>query len=259
MTIRAIEPSRFAGKKWVERGDFTFAANEMVCLLAPDEVPLASHTFPIGVLEVNGQHQFVALFSLERGNNHFVSPQGRWLARYKPAVFRAYPFKLAETPEKKKVLCFDESSGALAEAGLPFYEDDKVTVSEELSKKIGFINAVENGIKHAGKVAQLFESQKLLVPWITIQESDGDREKTETIHRIDGDKLNELPEKDLVALHEARALPLAYALHFSLANIDFLRRLKTLQDGDLVTGEQNLDGILSDSAHEEHSLNFDNL
>ena len=74
--------------------------------------------FPMVLVERQGGFELVALFGLQNGQNLFVDPQGRWMARYIPARLRSYPFSLAfREGMPDPLLCVDESSRLIGEVG----------------------------------------------------------------------------------------------------------------------------------------------
>ena len=220
--IHPITPERYKNKCWKQNADFAFAAGEMHCPLTAGEIVKASLTLPVAFVKSGEQWLPTALLGYETGRNLLVGKDGQWVAKYKPAAFRAYPFMLAEAEDSRRLVCFDEDSGLLSDEGTAFFDDDSGNASEELKEVMEFLSLYENGRLTALSVCERLVAENLIVPWeVELVLSKGNKKLT-GLYKIDEGLLNELPAETLASLRDCGALTMAYAQMFSMLNLQSL-------------------------------------
>jgi len=141
MAIVPISLSGFGNKRFKRYDSYAFAAKDAIVPLAVRELPRAAMVMPIAFVQADEGFVPVAVQGLSPGKNLFVALDGRWVGRYVPAAYRGYPFLLANTPEGKQVLCFENSSGLLSDnEGEPFFEGNQPT--KAVNDVLNFLNQV---------------------------------------------------------------------------------------------------------------------
>ena len=125
--LTAISAENFSGKAWRRYTGYAFAAGETLIPLVVAELAQAVPAMPLGFVQSGEGFQLVAVTALQPGANLFVAPNGRWLGAYVPAALRGYPFRLVKPQDREdSVLCIDEASGLVVEAGQgeTFFDED---------------------------------------------------------------------------------------------------------------------------------------
>ncbi|MCA8866657.1 MULTISPECIES: SapC family protein [unclassified Halomonas] len=260
-----LSPSTHQTKGWLKTADYLFMADQAAIALVAEELPHALVTMPVGFRQrQDGNFELIAICSLGDEKNLFVHPDGRWMASYKPALVRSYPFLLRHDLTKKQyVLCVDESSGLIVDhhdgQGEPFFNESGEP-AELLSQIIEFLTKWERQRFVTQKAVDMMASLKLLTPWnINMQTEEGVTTRTVTgFYRIDEKALNALPVSELNALRQVNALPIVYAQLFAQHRLDVLVRLYGLHNQWASKGAENVDlESLFDSGDDSISFDFD--
>src|SRR5450830_1248973 len=126
MQLAAVTREQFADKAWRRPAGYPSAAKSNILPVVVSELAKLVPVMPLGFVKTEAVFQLVAITSLQPGANYFVSPVGRCLGEDVPATLRAYPFHLVKPQDRdEKVLCFDESSGLVVDAGQgeAFFDD----------------------------------------------------------------------------------------------------------------------------------------
>jgi len=227
MAITPISPSAFGAKRFKRYDSYAFAAKDAMAPLVLKELPRASMTLPIAFAKVRDGYVPVAVMGLGNEKNLFVAPDGRWVGRYVPAAYRGYPFVLANGPEDKQILCFDDSSGLLTETeGEPFFnEEDKPT--DAINDILNFLTQLAVNRQATQRVCALLVEHDLIEPWpIELKgETEAAGRQLEGLFRINEAALNQLAEKPLHALHQGGALPVIYCQLLSMQHLPVLGEL----------------------------------
>ena len=269
--LQAITRERHATQRWQRNARFTFAAQDTAAPLVLQELACAALHLPIALMAVgavdagsatttaagsseapvaNGgraplpatKFQPVALLGLVRGENLFVSPQGQWTAPYTPAVYRAYPFVVAQAPDGAQVLCVDEDSGLLANNrsgngggsgnggdGEAFFAEDGQP-SRALTEVYTFLNHVRANRTVTEAVCALWHAHQLIVPWPLRVHTDQGEVVLQGLFTLDEARLNQLPAAALAALRDGGALAPAYAVLFALQHVPALLQRKRARE-----------------------------
>ncbi|UOD50400.1 SapC family protein [Orrella daihaiensis] len=227
MAIVPISQSEFGNKRFKRYESYAFAAKDALAPLVLKELVRATMVMPVGFAMVQDAFVPVAVLGLGNGKNLFVAPDGRWVGRYVPAAYRGYPYVLANGPEDKQILCFDDSSGLLSETeGEPFFgEDGKPT--QAINDILNFLTQLAVNRQATQRVCALLQEHGLIEPWpIKLKGKEGEPERNlEGLFRINEVAFNQLDEKSLHVLHQGGALPVIYCQLLSMQHLPVLGEL----------------------------------
>ena len=164
---------------------------------------------------------------IEEFGNLFVGPDGRWLVNTIPAVYRAYPFRLARTPGTEQMsVCVDEDGGLIRDAGAgeAFFSPEG-EISTSLKPLVELLKAIENGRASLEQAGRALAQAGLLVPWdIKLRVGERDLE-VKGAWRVDEGRLRALDDAAFLALRQDGALGIAYAQMLSMNRVEVLARL----------------------------------
>ncbi|MEO5343110.1 MAG: SapC family protein [Gammaproteobacteria bacterium SHHR-1] len=221
-----ISKEQHADKGWRRYSSYAFAAGDNLAPLVMQELPRAALTLPIGFIQVEEHFVPVAVQGLAQGKNLFVAADGRWLAGYIPAAYRAYPFKLARTETDQQVLCIDEDSGLICAQGEgEAFFDTESKASQAVSDVLNFISQVEANRQATQTLCDRLAEQGLFQPWpIKIKLAEGERD-IGGLFRIDEARLNNLEPEQFEAVRQAGGLPLIYCQLLSMQHLAILGKL----------------------------------
>jgi len=264
MAITPISQSAFGSKRFKRYDSYAFAAKDAIAPLVLKELVRACMVMPIGFAKV--QEAFVPVVVLGLGNekNLFVAPDGRWVGRYVPAAYRGYPFVLANGPQDKQILCFDDSSGLLTDTeGEPFFnEDGKPT--DGINDVLNFLTQLAVNRQATQRVCALLAEHNLIEPWpIKLKgEEQAPERNLEGLFRVNEAAFNQLEEKPLHALHQGGALPVIYCQLLSMQHLPVLGELAKAREAaeqqaalpKNKAGEIDLSFLADDT-----TISFDNL
>lgn len=228
-TFQAISSTTHADKRWKRYDSYAFAAHDALAPLVAQELPRAVLYLPIAFVAQDGQFTPVAVLGIQPGQNLFVAPEGRWLAAYTPAAYRAHPFALANLPDGQQVLAFDTDSGLLTEAeGEPFFDADG-RPSQAVQDILAFLTQVQTNRELTQRICKALDDHQLLQPWPIVVHGDGGERQVEGLYRIDEAALNGLAAEALKALQQAGALPMVYSQLLSMQHLPLLGQLAQAQ------------------------------
>jgi len=258
---QVISLERHQDKYWHQPTNFLFCRTDAVAGLAAREIPKAMMALPIAFVLKDGTYSPVALLGLEAEKNLFVAKDGRWLSSYIPAVYRAYPFALANKNTEEQVLCIDEASGLITAdpGGRPFFDNENKPAANLLDM-LKFTQGLESNRLHTVQCCAILQRHNLIEPWpIHIELQNGDApQKIEGLYRISESTLNALPAEELKEVRDTGMLVLAYGQLFSMQHVaDF---------GALVQAHANAEKHLAQQAKpalglmsESGTISFENL
>lgn len=200
---------------------------------------------PLGFVPTENTFHLVAITSLQSDTNLFVAPDGRWLGAYVPATLRGRPFWLVKPKDRENsILCFDESSGLLVEAGQgEAFFDEAGAPSQPVKEMLEFCSQTEfNRVATQAAVDALNEAG-LVRPW-PISAKNGDKAiAVEGIFKVDETALNALPDKAFLLLRNSGALALAYSQLLSMNQFNVLEKLVTMQEQLLAKAAISITGM----------------
>ena len=244
-----IAKSDFETQGWQQYSSYEFAAADAVVALIAQELPKAMQSLPIAFIQQNESYTPVAVQGLEPGQNLFVV-NGTWVAPYTPAVYRGYPFALAEGEDDQLHLCIDMDSGLVGE-GEEFdqqFFDESGEPAQAVKDVLNFLEQVHRNRAVTDRMCAALAAEDLIQPWpLKVQTADGER-NIEGLFRIDEARLNSLDAAALHRVHTAGALPMAYCQLLSMSNIQTLgmiaRKLEEIKNQPPTpSNEVDLDGF----------------
>ncbi|WP_051911481.1 SapC family protein [Methylomicrobium agile] len=223
---QALSFKHHVNKRWLRPANYAFAAADTVAVLSLNELPHTLAAMPIGFIKQDERFLPAAIQSLHSGRNWFVGPDQRWLGDYIPAVYRAYPFRLAKTEEDKRILLIDADSGLIAEgvAGEAFFTAEGQP-TPFIQSIVDFLSLLEQDRQRTVDVCEALQSYDLIQPWpITVKVLDRNI-PFKGLYKINETALNALSGEALRELMQVGALSAAYCQLFSVRNLTLLGRL----------------------------------
>lgn len=228
-----VSRDRHAGRSYLRPVGYGVAAMEAVAPLVAAELPRAALAMPIAFVEQEGRFRLVALLSLQPGQNLYVGPDGRWLGAYVPAALRGYPFALLrQEATAQSVLCVDETSGLVVDAGTPgaepFFAEGEGPAAA-LGQVLDFLSKVEANRAASERAIDALAAAEVITPWQIGVETPAGRQNVAGLHRIDEARLNTLKDENFLGLRANGALAIAYAQLLSMGQISIFQNLAQLQ------------------------------
>lgn len=219
-TYQALSKKVHAGHRLKAQTGFAFASGEALAPLVQQELAKACTDLPIAFVQ-KGEHVVpMAIQGFEPGKNVRVAPNGQWLGKYIPALYRAYPFALMPDQNGKLALCFDENSPLINATEGDALFDAEGQPSETTKNILSFLNQLEQNQKLTQRLCQSLADHKLLQPWPLKVQLEGGVEKTiEGLLRVDEAALNALGGPALQALQRSGALGFAYMQLLSMQHL----------------------------------------
>ncbi|MGQ9658681.1 MAG: SapC family protein [Thermochromatium sp.] len=221
--IVTISRERHGKKGWKRHASYAFAAHTALVPLVAAELPKAALSLPIAFVRQGERYLPMAVLGIEPTTNLFVAPDGRWLGAYLPAALRSHPFLLARTESGELVLCVDEESGLVTEAGQgePFFTDSGEP-AEGLKQILEFLQQIERNREQTLLVCDTLKRLGLIQPWpIRLKMGEGERQ-IQGLFRIDEAVLNQLADESLLELRRVGGLPLVYCQLLAMQHIESL-------------------------------------
>lgn len=220
---RPIDSSTDAAVRIAAPETLDFCADQTSALLGLAEVVACSRELPVLFAKLENGVAPVALLGLpEKGNSAIAD--GQWQYGYIPAVFRSYPFLLAQTDEKGEnfAVCLERTAPHLSETeGEPlFTEEGKPAPLLENAK-----NMLQNLHAEQAKgqlMGNLLAEKKLLSPF-ALTLTKGEEQQSiplEGLYFVNEQALNELSDEDFCDLRAKGALPALYAHLISLGRVN---------------------------------------
>ena len=209
------------------RFDRTAGMNAM--FLTAIEFIDAARDYPIVFIEAgkdaDGKREVapIAVLGLAPGENLMLEPDGRWGARYVPALLQGYPFGLARTAADSYLVVVDTKAEALdpQEGELLFDEQGNPTPMLEERRKL--LEQIETEAQRTRMVGRALIEMDLLQPMrFDATLPDGNKLTVDGFLAVDEKKFGALPPHKLGELHKNGMLGLLYAQQFSLRNMRLL-------------------------------------
>jgi len=181
--------------------------------------------------DANGEPQVapIAVFGLTKQSNLCVDG-GRWRTRYIPVVLQAYPFALARTGVDQWTMCYDASSPRFSLTdGEPLFGPDgePAALTRDIQQQLERIEGDVERTRLLGRELlqrDLLRDMRFEVELPPERRAAGDSGKltVDGFLTVDDQRLGQLADADLLALHRGGVLPLIHAHQVSLSN---MRRL----------------------------------
>ena len=231
----------------------------MVPVIDTETAVLAAN-MPLAFIQDAGSYILVALLSLEPSRNPFLAPNNQWIDRYVPLCLRVHPFRMVYSAgSDKAVLCIDEDSGLIGEAGAgePFFDADG-DPSEAISAVVRLTAFLEQHRRTTNLATAALADAGVLVPWDLKVGPAGAQKAVTGLYSADETAINGLDPGKFLQLRTANALAVAYAQMVSQVHVLRLLMLSPgphQHSGDATTAEtlaglESLDSIFEMSNDE---------
>ncbi len=204
--------------------DFSFAKEETICPLMLSEINVASRFFPI-VFPVQGNMVPQALLSLQKGENRYVSDEGRWQVKYVPLHLRRYPFVLGQKDAESPLLVmydadapqFKDNNGKAL-----FEERNDQTVATPLLDEIQkYLAGLNSEFKKTKDFFNRLKEKNVLKPsQITLTDKEGKEHKVRGFATVDW---NEVKKLDDATLAQWTRDGLIQMIHMHLLSLESLK------------------------------------
>lgn len=227
--IQAVTYSRHAKQHFQHCTSYSFAAQDAIAPLVAQELPRAAIALPIGFIAHEGTFLPVAVQGLRPGTNLFVAPDGRWLGSYVPAVYRGYPFVLANSENGQQVLCIDEDSGLISQTNGSSFFDADAQPSLAIKEILSFLNEVAESRRSTQHTIAVLQKYELIQPWLIKLRSDAGEQAIDGLYSISEERLNQLPPDAFEEARQAGALPVVYSQLLSMQHLPMFSQLSKLR------------------------------
>lgn len=224
--FQAITRQSHAAKWWHSPSHFGFAAKDTVASLAASELAQAAVAMPITLVAQGDSYLPMAVLGLIPNKNLYVHPDGRWLGGYLPIVFKAYPFRLGQTPEGETLLCVDEDSELVNDDlhGNLFFNEQNLP-PPALQEIINLLQQSEQGNLGLALACATLQEYGLIRPWPVTVKTDTGEQKVEGMFQINETALNQLSPEALAKIRDTGGLLLAYCQLLSMQHIQKFGRM----------------------------------
>lgn len=259
-SIHPVSVARHGDSHWRRFTDFRFAAADALCPLVTGELPLAVLSLPTAFVPREQGFTLVAMLGLEPGSNLMVNPQGKWRNAYLPDAYRCHPFLLAGDEDGEPLLCVDEDSGQIAQAGVDapaseaFFAADG-SLAPALQRVAAFLTENLARRRLTEQVCEQLQRRQLIEPWAPrVQVKDKVRQ-IEGLYRVGESRLQDLPGEVLAELRDSGALATAYAQLISMGHLGSLVELARGGVPSLPTRAESIARLFDQGG----SISFDNI
>ena len=221
-----LDRQRHAGLGRRADAPYAWCANLNAVYLSAPEFGRAALDYPIAFAREarTGEYQPVAVLGLRSGENLFVDARGNWRADvYVPAYCRRYPFCIAEIPGEdavsgaRRLVCVNESALSSDTPQPLFGTSGEPTPAWAPVQQL--IESLEGARMQTRVLARRMEALDLLVPFDALAlPRQGPCMRLQGMFRIDEQRLERIPGRDLRTLMRKGELRAVYAHLLSLEN-----------------------------------------
>ncbi|MDP4300505.1 SapC family protein [Leptothrix discophora] len=229
--IALVDRKRHAGKRVRPITDWAFAREANAVPLTGVEFGEAAREMPIGFVHVgkdeNDRPKIVpmALMGLRERENLLVSADGSWNGRFVPATLRRYPFAYVRTPSggDQLSLVIDEACEGLNDSEGELLITAEGEPTDYLQQIMRFLDRYELEQQRTEVFcARLVELELLRGAEIKGDLPDGDKVNATGFFMVDEDKLNKLPDAEVLALHRTGMMALIHTHLVAMGQVQAL-------------------------------------
>jgi hypothetical protein len=233
---QVLDPAVHLHKKVKQLTDLSVAKDMHAVFLTATEFPSAALSFPIifvhtGERLPDGKAMIapVALLGVA-SNENLILNEGRWEARYVPAFIRRFPFLTAGLQDGQTHAVFVDAgwSGFNDTEGDPLFEADGKP-APVLQRAIEFMQKFDVEQQRTRQFCTRVLELDVLKEMSANATIPGGDLKVEGFLTVDEEKLNGLPDKDVVELHRSGMLMLLQVHLLSLNNMQSLVERKAMR------------------------------
>ncbi|MCK7542778.1 SapC family protein [Marinobacter bryozoorum] len=247
---------------------YDYALQQAVVPVAAEELPQVLPTMAVAFISnTSGDgYQLVALQSLQAGVNVYVHTNGRWIGGYRPAWYRAHPFRLMqEEQQQRTVVCIDEDSKAFeaeADDSAARLFDDEGEPTDRTRSTVKFLEQLQKATNVTQALVGQLAEAGVVVPWpLKVKPQDGgDDQEVKGLFHIDEAALKALAPDTLSLLAASGALSVAYSQLLSehrLQGLSRLYHLRTTANRQQQTADDvDLEDLFGDDDDDDLSFNF---
>lgn len=234
-TVVPLDKKVHAGLGLPTENNFAWCSALNAVFLNAAEFSRASLDYPIAFArdEQNGEFMPIAVLGMKAKQNLFVSADGNWKeATYVPAYFRRFPFCIAEVPmpngeAAQRMICVQEDRLIKSQTPL-FGNDGEPTAAWPPILKL--LEAIEGARQQTRVLIRRLEALELLTPFDAIAvPRNGEQLRLKGMFRVDEQKLEAIPGKDVRTMMKRGELRAVYAHLVSLENFGRLMDMNQLQ------------------------------
>lgn len=223
-----LSPGACLQKYWAPPADLNFLSERRLLPLHGEELKDAAGSMPIAAVNIANRWRLMAICGVSNGQNVFIH-RGQWLGDFRPACLETLPFD-SLTLGNKGVVAFDRASNLEvgAVSGKPFFTaEGELHISvlpyfERLKERYTAYKNVENAL-------MLLDKLDLLVPWTSCFLKDNPF-NVAGLYMVDEERISKLSDIDFLALRNANAFAVAYALNISLQQVKVVSGLSLRQE-----------------------------
>lgn len=251
---QALSKKAHADQRFKGNSSYGFASGDALAPLVQQELAKACTEMPIAFVQNGDSVLPVAVQGFESGRNLRIAPNGEWVGKYIPSVYRGYPFALLPDQKGQLALCFDADSQLINAAAGQALFDAQGEPSPVTQGILDFLHKVEQNRQLTLRLCQSLAEHKLLQPWpIKVQTEAGVEKTVSGVLRIDETALNQLDGAALQALQRSGALAIAY---MQLLSMQHLPAIALLSRSHAKFKEQQSEPTLVNKVSGELDLEF---
>ncbi|MCL7929597.1 SapC family protein [Halomonas llamarensis] len=249
----ALSRTNHAEHTYAPREGYGHASGQVIAPVMLAELPKLLPHYVVGFLAGDDGLLPVAVLGVEKDQNLYLHPDGRWLAKYVPATLRGYPFVLANNGKGKGDKTLSIAADHLLEhGGKPLFDNGEP--AKPVADTLAFLTQCEGNRQATLNACQMLEKAGVLSPWtLTVPIGEGHKQ-VNGLYRVDEQTLNALDAETYATLQGA-PMQLAYGQLYSMAQVDQLTQRHALQEKLTHTqAPENLDAMFGEGDDE---LEFD--
>lgn len=248
----ALSPKECEPYRWQVPADLAFAQHQALLPLHAGEIGKAAASMPLSLYHHEGQWQLVAVCGLAQDHNLYIK-DGQWLGQYRPVWLQTYPFALMPVGQKSYVV-FNRDSGLIQSGseGEPFFNATG-QLTGPTGERVALLQSQMGLQQRTEQAIDLLVKYKVVVPWPLAQAQQTGLQ-IQGLHAVDEKALHQLDDASFLELRKAQALPIAYAVNFSMAQQHLLMRLQKINPA--ASSATNLDQIFGSVGSDTLKFNF---
>jgi hypothetical protein len=199
----------------------------------------AAREYPILFLRAGadeeGREQIAPMVALglAQGENLYLG-DGRWHARYVPALLRSYPFTIGRVGPQQHALCIDESWAGWGTTATPLARalfDDQGEPTAFLKEVNEFAERIEVEVERTRRLGlRLLEMKLLREKRFDATLSNGRKVHVDGFMAVDEERMAALTDAEIVDLHRSGLLPLLNIHQVSLGHLGALVERRSAND-----------------------------
>jgi uncharacterized protein YxjI len=198
-----ISRNRHLHKHYLPRYRYSFTSEKQIVPILIAELSMLLPFYALGFIQQKKNSYYpAAVIGIGSKRNLYINNSGKWLCRYVPAVFRGYPFALADNKQGEKVLCV-EGSHLSDEQGQPLF-DSEGNLTKPVQDTLNFLNECEKNRKVTQTACQALNKAGVIEKWdLQVKQSeDQDPVNIDGLYRISEKALNELDKETFADLRK---------------------------------------------------------